>query len=116
MTKDVAKTDNFTLNNELSCAQKRIIINSIQAQETKQEIEKTTERVFEDRQWQVDAAIVRIMKGKKKCTLKALTAALFEILRFPFETADLKKRVESLIERDYMAREAGDAQTFVYLA
>ncbi|CAN0034390.1 unnamed protein product, partial [Heterosigma akashiwo] len=43
----------------------RIRINTIQLKETVEENEKTHEAVFRDRQYQVDAAIVRIMKSRK---------------------------------------------------
>ncbi|KAJ3276010.1 Cullin-4B [Terramyces sp. JEL0728] len=115
-TKDVALTDQWSINPDFSHPKHRVVINTIQAQETEQENQKTTEQLFEDRQWQVDAAIVRIMKGKKKCSFKSLVTELFEILKFPVETADLKKRIESLIERDYMERDPNDAGVYFYLA
>lgn len=39
-------------------------VNSIQMQETAAEANATNERVFQDRQYQIDAAIVRIMKAR----------------------------------------------------
>ena len=43
----------------------RIKANAIQMKETVEEQQKTTEGVFQDRQYQIDAAIVRIMKTRK---------------------------------------------------
>lgn len=37
-------------------------------------------------------------------------------LRFPARSADVKKRIESLIEREYMARDKDDAASYTYLA
>ncbi len=49
----------------------------------------TTEKVFEDRQYQVDAAIVRIMKSRRKLSHQLLMTELLEQLKFP-----VKVRVE----------------------
>ncbi|KAJ2992721.1 Cullin-4B [Globomyces sp. JEL0801] len=108
-TKNVTPTDQWTINLDFQHPNRRIVINTIQAQETKQEIDKTNESVFVDRQWVIDAAIVRIMKSKKKLPLKELICDLYE-------TGDLKKRIESLIERDYIERDANDASVYIYLA
>ena len=43
-------------------------VNSIQMRENDAENEQTTERVIQDRQYQIDAAIVRIMKARKQLT------------------------------------------------
>ena len=43
----------------------------------------TSERVFQDRQYQVDAAIVRIMKMRKTLSHNQLIAELFDQLKFP---------------------------------
>ena len=54
----------------------RIKINSIQLKETIEETERTHEEIFRDRQYQVDAAIVRIMKARKKIQHNSLIAEL----------------------------------------
>jgi cullin-4 len=56
--------------------------------------------VFADRAFAVDAAIVRVMKARKKLAHNQLITALFEQLKFPVKPADLKKRIENLIERE----------------
>ena len=48
----------------------------------------TTERVFQDRQYQVDAAIVRIMKTRKTLTHNLLISELFNQLKFPVKVSD----------------------------
>jgi hypothetical protein len=48
-----------------------------------EENEATTERVFQDRQYQVDAAIVRIMKARKSLEHQTLLSDLFSTLKFP---------------------------------
>ena len=43
----------------------------------------TTERVFHDRQYQIDAAIVRIMKMRKSLSHNLLISELYNQLKFP---------------------------------
>lgn len=57
---------------------------------------------------QIDAAIVRVMKTRKTLSHKLLVGELLVQLKFPVRGADLKKRIESLIDREYLARDAGD--------
>jgi cullin-4 len=59
---------------------------------------------------------VRIMKARKTLKHTELIAECFAQLRFPAAVADLKKRVESLIEREYLERDKDNAQIFHYLA
>ena len=116
MTREVALTDVFELNHNFKHPLYRIIVNQVQAKETKEEIQQTTDRCFEDRLYMVDAAIVRIMKQEKRISYKELVTNLFETLKFPLQAADVKKRIESLLERDYMERDAQDATMYSYVA
>ncbi|KAJ3205102.1 Cullin-4 [Entophlyctis luteolus] len=114
--RDVNPDDKFQFNASFENPLYRIKVNSIQMKETVEENKDTTEKVFSDRQYQVDAAIVRIMKTRKKLTHTLLIAELFDQLKFPIKAQDLKKRIESLIDREYLEREGSDSSTYVYLA
>ncbi len=57
---------------------------------------------------QIDAAIVRIMKTRKTLSHKLLVSELMVQLKFPVRGADLKKRIESLIDREYLERDSSD--------
>jgi len=115
-SKDVEKTDLFQFHGGFKHKLYRIKINQIQMKETVEENVNTTERVFQDRQYQIDAAIVRIMKMRKTLTHNLLITELYEQLKFPVKPADLKKRIESLIDRDYMERDATNSNTYHYVA
>lgn len=65
---------------------------------------------------QVDAAIVRIMKARKSLAHTLLMSELFSQLKFPATPVDLKKRIESLIERDYLERDPSQPGVYKYLA
>eukprot|EP00958_Prasinococcus_capsulatus_P024111 scaffold3731_cov381-Prasinococcus_capsulatus_cf.AAC.3 len=102
--REVDDDDSFVFNKEFDEKLYRIKVNAIQMKETPEENSATTERVFQDRQHQVDAAIVRIMKTRKQLAHQLLIGELLKQLKFPVRSADLKKRIESLIEREYLER------------
>lgn len=54
---------------------------------------------------QIDAAIVRVMKTRKTLSHKLLVSELMQMLKFPIKASDLKKRIESLIDREYLERD-----------
>ena len=57
---------------------------SLSSRNPQQEEQASThERVFQDRQYQIDAAIVRIMKMRKNLNHNNLITELFNQLKFP---------------------------------
>ncbi|GFY80642.1 cullin4 [Actinidia rufa] len=112
----VEDDDSFVFNDGFTAPLYRMKVNAIQMKETVEENTSTTERVFQDRQYQVDAAIVRIMKTRKVLSHTLLITELFQQLKFPIKPADLKKRIESLIDREYLERGKNNPQIYNYLA
>ncbi|XP_056295831.1 cullin-4B [Pseudoliparis swirei] len=115
-SKDVEDGDKFSCNDDFKHKLFRIKINQIQMKETVEEQVSTTERVFQDRQYQIDAAIVRIMKMRKTLSHNLLMSEVYNQLKFPVKPADLKKRIESLIDRDYMERDKENPNQYNYMA
>ncbi|XP_062856577.1 cullin-4B [Trichomycterus rosablanca] len=115
-SKDIEDGDKFSCNNDFKHKLFRIKINQIQMKETVEEQASTTERVFQDRQYQIDAAIVRIMKMRKTLSHNLLVSEVYNQLKFPVKPADLKKRIESLIDRDYMERDKEISNQYNYVA
>ncbi|XP_045538254.1 cullin-4A [Papilio machaon] len=114
--REVHDADHFAFNNEFTNKLFRIKINQIQMKETSEEQKATEERVFQDRQYQIDAAIVRVMKMRKALSHNLLISELYNQLKFPVKPADLKKRIESLIDRDYMERDKDNPNQYNYVA
>ncbi|KAF7803161.1 cullin-4-like [Senna tora] len=114
--RDVEDGDSFVFNDAFTAPLYRIKVNAIQMKETVEENTSTTERVFQDRQYQIDAAIVRIMKTRKVLSHTLLITELFQQLKFPIKPTDLKKRIESLIDREYLERDKNNSQIYNYLA
>ena len=74
----------------------RIKINQIQLKETKQENKETHERVAADRHYETQAAIVRIMKSRKKIKHAELVAEVIKATktRGVLDPVDIKKNIE----------------------
>lgn len=65
---------------------------------------------------QIDAATVRVMKTRKTLSHKLLVGELMQMLKFPIKASDLKKRIESLIDREYLERDAENPNVSFSLA
>lgn len=77
-------------------------------------LKKTVE---EDRSFSIDAAIVRIMKARKCLLHNELVAeVLHQLCFFRPEVKFIKKRVESLIEREYLERDPDQSMMYKYVA
>ncbi|KAJ4386948.1 hypothetical protein N0V85_007888 [Neurospora sp. IMI 360204] len=113
--REVNKTDTFSVNKSFTDPKFRVKINQIQLKETKEENKETHERVAQDRQFETQAAIVRIMKSRKKMAHAQLVAEVINQTkqRGAVDAADIKANIEKLIEKDYIEREGGN---YVYLA
>jgi cullin-4 len=115
--KEIEDGDVFRFNEAFEAPLLRVKVNSIQMKETKKEVDDTNERVLQDRQYQVDAAVVRILKSRKQLPKQALLGELFAQLRFPITAEAANKRIASLVERDYLEfGEGAEANVLKYLA
>ena len=114
--KVIETTDTFSINDHFKHQKRRIKINQIQYRESRNENEDTTLRVHQDRQYQVDACIVRIMKARKMLSHNSLIGELMKQLKFPVTPSGVKKRVESLLDREYIERDDEDNSVYVYVA
>ncbi len=114
--RNVGPYDRFFFNTAFTSNQRRIRITNITMKETSEERTKTHEAVSKDRLYFIDAAVVRIMKARKAIDHRDLIGEVMAQLKFPATSADIKKRVESLIEREYMERVEGDRSKYKYLA
>lgn len=115
--REVNDTDTFAFNDKFTDARFRVKINQIQLKETKEENKETHKRVAEDRHYETQAAIVRIMKSRKKIGHNELIVEVIKATRSRgvLDQADIKKNIEKLIEKDYMERE-DDIKGYSYLA
>ncbi|KAG0174593.1 hypothetical protein DFQ28_005749 [Apophysomyces sp. BC1034] len=113
---DIQSSDQFIYNPEFTAQSYRIKINTIQQEQTVEERKETQSKVLINRQHQLEAAIVRIMKAKKKLSHAELVKEIFAQLKFPLEASEIKKRIETLIDRDYLTRDEQDNSLYVYVS
>ena len=59
---------------------------------------------------------MKIMKDRKSMGHNELMEELLSKVNFPLDLALVKKRIEALIEKDYLKRSAMDAMVYEYIA
>ena len=144
--RDVDDGDVFKFNADFKDERLRVHINSIQAKVTvrlvspfpfgalpcfyfpsnpflplflqPEESKRTNESIEGDRKHYIDAAIVRIMKAKKEMMHEQLMIATIDAVKSHFVPIvdTIKKRVESLVESEYLRRSEMDKERFIYVA
>jgi cullin 1 len=74
-------------------------------------------KVEEDRSFSIEAAIVRVMKGRKILQHQQLVAEVVEQLTlFRPNPKSIKQRIENLIEREFLERDPDNPNLYKYLA
>uniref|UniRef100_A0A2S2P2L0 Cullin-3 n=2 Tax=Schizaphis graminum TaxID=13262 RepID=A0A2S2P2L0_SCHGA len=117
--KEIELTHEFCVNELFTSKLHRVKIQTVAAKgETEPERKETRSKVDEDRKHEIEAAIVRVMKSRKKMIHNALVLEVVEQLRDRFLPSPviIKKRIEGLIEREYLSRSAEDRRTYLYVA
>jgi len=105
-------TDSFTANEKFASNMRKIRIPMASLDST-----MNTKRVEEDRTIAIEAAIVRIMKARKTLQhQQLLSEVLAQLNFFNPNPRVVKKRIEALIEREYLERSTDNAQVYNYLA
>ncbi|XP_037957132.1 cullin-3 isoform X2 [Teleopsis dalmanni] len=118
-TKDIDPTDEFYVNDAFVSKFTRVKIQTVAAKgESEPERKETRGKVDEDRKHEIEAAIVRIMKARKRMAHNLLVSDVTSQLKSRFLPSPvfIKKRIEGLIEREYLARTPEDRKVYVYLA
>ncbi|EIW72022.1 hypothetical protein TREMEDRAFT_70610 [Tremella mesenterica DSM 1558] len=116
--REVDSTDVFSFNEGFTSNLARIKIMQVANKvESNKEREETQEQVAEERKHQIEACIVRIMKNRKMMSHNDLVSEVAHQLssRFNPPLNLVKKRIEGLIDREYLER-TGDMATYKYLA
>ena len=110
----ISMDDKFTLNVDFKNKMHRIKI----PMPTSEEKKKVLEDVDKDRRHTIDAACVRIMKARKSLKMQELLLEVVQQLNRMFKPdfKMIKKRVETLIDRDYLERDKDNNQLLCYVA
>jgi cullin 4 len=94
--RDINNTDVFSLNKTFEHNKYRVKINQVQLKETKEENKDTHERLKVDRELEIQAAVVRIMKAEKMLSHTLLVAKVIEETkrRGAVPIGELKKQID----------------------
>lgn len=127
--KSINSSDIFSINSSFSSKYRRIKVPLIAIQSVSGVESRTgkagdlngdsiPQDVQEDRKYAIDSVIVRVMKARKTFSHNELIAEVSRQLadRFPTSPQVLKMRIESLIEREYLARDKNSANVYHYVA
>lgn len=119
MSKDIEEEDVFIFNDKFISKLHKVKIGTVSAQkESEPEKQETRQRIEDDRKPQIEAAVVRIMKARRVLDHNSLITEVTKQLstRFMANPAVIKKRIESLIEREFLERDRNDRKLYRYLA
>jgi cullin 3 len=121
MSREIKPDDRFSFNEDFTSQYLKVKVSVIAANrvENVDERKETQKRIEDERAGHIDSAIVRIMKQRKQLPHVNLVNEALTLLipRFKPDTNGIKKRIESLIDREYLER-GPDPQvpSYTYLA
>ncbi|CAL8081710.1 unnamed protein product [Calicophoron daubneyi] len=117
-TREIEPNDVFFVNDSFVSKHIKVRVQSITVKESEPERQETRTRVDENRRYVIEATIVRVMKARKTLSHGQLVVEVIEQLKSRFVPTPLviKQRIESLIEREFLARMEDDRRVYKYLA
>eukprot|EP01064_Diplonema_japonicum_P037079 TRINITY_DN8601_c0_g1_i11.p1 TRINITY_DN8601_c0_g1~~TRINITY_DN8601_c0_g1_i11.p1 ORF type:complete len:769 (+),score=198.98 TRINITY_DN8601_c0_g1_i11:62-2368(+) len=112
--KQVKETDQFVINEEFHTNSRKFKIPAV----VKQERESITDTNQEQRRHVIEACIVRIMKSRRTLSHNDLVTETIKQLSHLFspDMRIIKKRIEDLIQRQYLERDEQNRNQYRYLA
>ena len=109
----VNKTHKFKLNLAFKSKKTRVLINVPVPQEKAEEAAATHQTIADDRKLIVQAAIVRVLKMRKRLQhAHLISEVVAQLTTFKPKIAVIKRAIDQLIEKEYMERD-GDAYVYV---
>ncbi|KER25220.1 cullin family protein [Opisthorchis viverrini] len=117
-TREIEPNDVFYVNDSFVSKHFKVKVQSITVKENEPERQEIHTRVDENRRYVIEATIVRVMKARKTLGHGQLVVEVIEQLKSRFVPTPvlIKQRIESLIEREFLARMEDDRRVYKYLA
>lgn len=127
MSKDVNAGDEFRLNEKFKSPTNKVKVLTVSAASSKSDGSKAARQdearevegnIEEARKQLLNAAIVRIMKSRQTLLHNELIEELVKQLRNRFEPqmSIIKRRIEDLIDKEYLKRDEDSLQVYHYIA
>jgi len=117
---NISKTDIFLLREKIPAKKlpRKIQFPQGSAKQQEAEANQDKELVMKQREFEVEAAMVRVMKARNRLDWNSLQVEVIKILsnRFQPDAKMLKKRLESLIDRKFMERDENDPKIILYIS
>lgn len=108
----IKSTDSFQVNQKFTSPVRKFRIPMASLDDS-----SNPKKVEEDRSFAIEAAIVRIMKARKQMAHQDLLAEVVGLLVFfKPDIKVVKRRIEGLIERDYLERDEENPGVYKYIA
>eukprot|EP00759_Apiculatamorpha_spiralis_P052918 PhF_6_TR6057/c0_g1_i1/m.8775/K03347/CUL1, CDC53; cullin 1 len=113
----------FALNPAVAFKDKKVLVHQLVG--TRSDVEPQPDEthqgmrmVEEDRKYAIQAAIVRVLKNRKLIGHQALVSEVIDQLKNSFQptVADIKRNIDTLIEKEYMERRTEDGGYYEYIA
>jgi len=116
----IKKTDVFLLREKIPAKKlpRKIQFPPGSAKQTQKEANQDHELVMKQREFEIEAAMVRVMKARNRLDWNQLQVEVISILKSRFipDAKMLKKRLESLIDRKFMERDENDPKIIIYIS
>ncbi|OMJ27865.1 Cullin-1 [Smittium culicis] len=114
----ISALSSFMLNNEFSSKRLKINLNVPMKSETKKESIEALKYIQEDHNMAIQAAIVRVMKTQRSLNHSILVTEVINQLksRFNPKILDIKKAIDSLLDREFIERDSNKSDIYNYVA
>jgi hypothetical protein len=116
-SRGVTSATQFSFNTDFRSKSTKFRVSEISIKE-KPKTDTIRTKNDDDRKFKIDAAIVRIMKSRRTLSHPSLITEVQRVAAQSFEASheDIKRRVEHLLEREFIARSVDLAGWYVYVA
>jgi len=119
--KEIKDTDMFSLNTKWNIKLKKVKLRTMNPnlKDPSQKLNSEAEdQVKQERELQCDACIVRVMKSRKTLKHTQLVEEVINQLshRFQAQPSLIKKRIQILLDREFLGRSQSDMHAYTYIA